>query len=213
MNTTNLFVELIVIGVGAAAWILMLVLAIFGRNSVPTDSALSAAALVPSLSIVYLLGILTDRAGDALFEKAWVPRLRAPLFPDEADYHRAKTDFMLSSDRLAQLLEYGRSRMRICRGWVVNATLAACTLNLLVWLRLRELPYSATLSVVGTIGLLGIAGLSWFSWRASGNRVQQAVRLREENAAALRVSFPDPARNAGLKGTAEQRGSRCQFAP
>ena len=40
MSTTNLFVELIVIGVGVLAWVILLIGSVFGYAWVPVDTAL-----------------------------------------------------------------------------------------------------------------------------------------------------------------------------
>ena len=67
MNTTNLFVELIVSGVGAAIWVCLLVLLLFDvdRSALVALSAMPVLA-IPALAVVYLLGILTDRLSDVL---------------------------------------------------------------------------------------------------------------------------------------------------
>ena len=60
MSTTSLFVELIVVGVGAAIWLTLLTLALFGYGwvQVPADKALSIPAAIPILAVVYVLGIV-----------------------------------------------------------------------------------------------------------------------------------------------------------
>ncbi len=52
MSTTSLFVELIVVGVGAAIWLALLTLALFGYEwvQVPADKALSIPAAIATLS-------------------------------------------------------------------------------------------------------------------------------------------------------------------
>ena len=67
MNTTNLFVEVIVSGVGAAIWVCLLVLLLFDvdLSALVALSAMPVLA-IPALAVVYLLGILTDRLSDVL---------------------------------------------------------------------------------------------------------------------------------------------------
>lgn len=81
MNTTSLFVELVVIGVGALAWVALLVLSVFGYDWVPLDPLLAAAATVPLLSVVYVLGIVSDRVADLLFDLVWTRTLRGHSLP------------------------------------------------------------------------------------------------------------------------------------
>ncbi len=57
MSTASLFVELVVIGVGALSWVVLLVLSVFGWNWVPTERVFSSVALVPLLSLIYVFGI------------------------------------------------------------------------------------------------------------------------------------------------------------
>ena len=91
MSTTSLFVELIVVGVGAAIWLALLTLALFGYEwvQVPADKALSIPAAIPILAVVYVLGIVSDRMIDILFHRLWGTKLRSQQFPDTKDYYEA----------------------------------------------------------------------------------------------------------------------------
>jgi hypothetical protein len=66
MSTTTLFVELVVVGVGALAWVCLLLMAGLGHEWVPVDKLFSPSATVPVLALVYLLGIVTDRVADTV---------------------------------------------------------------------------------------------------------------------------------------------------
>jgi hypothetical protein len=187
VGTTNLFVELVVIGVGAAAWLVLLVLAAFGWAWVPVERAFSSTALVPLVSVVYLLGIVSDRIADTLFERWWVPRLRRERFPEIAAYHDARRDILTRSARLADQLEYGRSRLRICRGWALNAVLTALALDLFLWRRVGG-PAAARLALFGTGALLALAWGCWYSWRAL---TVTEYRKVAEQADYLRRANPD----------------------
>lgn len=168
MNTTNLFVELIVIGVGATLWIVLLILSLFGYAWVPFDGLLSLPALIPILSVIYVLGIVVDRLADALFEQIWKEGLLAKVYMQANRNDQYRNDRRLlytESDRLADLLEYGRSRLRICRGWVVNSVLILVAMNLFIWLRLEPALPRLQVSLVGS-GLLFLLILGlWLSWR------------------------------------------------
>jgi len=165
MSTTNLFVELIVIGVGALAWIVLLVLSLFGWNWVPTEKVFSTVAIVPLVSLIYVLGIVSDRIADTLFEHWWNDDLRKGRFPEINDYHAARRQILTGSERLSDLLEYGRSRLRICRGCALNAVLIAVALNLFIWLRLPGSPLALSLSLFGTVAALLFAIASWYTWK------------------------------------------------
>jgi MFS family permease len=165
MNTTNLFVELIVIGAGVIGWLLLLVVSLFGWKWVPIEQVFSTTALLPLLSLVYVLGIVADRIADTLFEYLWNDRLRREWFPNIDDYHNARREVLTGSERLSELLEYGRSRLRICRGWALNSVLIAAALNLFVWLRLAGTPAALPLSIFGTILFLLFAAACSYTWR------------------------------------------------
>jgi hypothetical protein len=68
MGTTNLFVELVVIGIGAAIWIVEIILACFGYEWIDAKYFQSTLATVVSVALVYILGIVLDRIADGLFE-------------------------------------------------------------------------------------------------------------------------------------------------
>jgi len=165
MSTTNLFVELIVIGVGASIWLTLLVLALFGYDWVPVGQLLSPAAAVPLIAVVYLLGIVSDRLADAAFQRIWTDDLRGSFFKDRREYYNARRIILTQSERLSDLLEYGRSRLRICRGWAFNSVLIAVTLNMFVWMQFADhrlaWPVSAFVSVI----MLALSAASWFAWR------------------------------------------------
>ncbi|NJN21306.1 MAG: hypothetical protein HC812_09070 [Leptolyngbya sp. RL_3_1] len=81
MSTTDLFVELLIIGVGAAIGLFLLVLTVFGYGWLAWDGLLSLPALLPILAIVYVLGIVVDRFSDRLFEKSGMITCFATITP------------------------------------------------------------------------------------------------------------------------------------
>jgi len=165
MGTTNLFVELVVIGVGAVAWVAPATLALAGLDALPADWLQAPAAALPALALVYVLGIVTDRLADAAFERVWTDDLRGEWFASRAEYYAARRAVLTGSARLSELLEYGRSRLRICRGWAFNLALAALAWNALCWTRLRGEPHAARAAWAGGAALLLVAAGAWFAWR------------------------------------------------
>jgi hypothetical protein len=165
MSTTDLFVELIIIGIGAAIWLVLLILSLFGYNWVPLGVATSLVALVPALAVVYVLGIVVDRVADALFEKVWKPALYRKVYDDKQAYFHDRHLIYIHAERLSNLLEYGRSRLRICRGWTLNAFLILITSNLFVWTRLSHTRRQVVLSVCCTAAIGLFAYGNWFAWR------------------------------------------------
>ncbi|MFN2516555.1 MAG: hypothetical protein ABR556_10125 [Pyrinomonadaceae bacterium] len=184
MSTTSLFVELVVIGVGALAWVVLLVLSVFGWNWVPTERIFSSVALVPLLSLIYIFGIVTDRIADALFENWWNEDIRKKTFPNVEDYFVAQRLILTRSERFAKLLEYGRSRLRICRGWALNSMLIAIALNIFIWSRLANSSLTFSLSLFGTTACLLFAIASWYTWKKLS---VTEYRKMKEQAAFLEV--------------------------
>ena len=165
MNTTNLFVELIVIGVGAAIWLALFALSVFGYTWVPIERLLSPAAAVFILAVIYVIGIISDRLADTVFEWVWRDDLRGAYFKDNSEYYNARRSILTHSERLSDLLEYGRSRLRICRGWALNAILIAIALNTFLWTKLSSRPATWSISIFGSISLVVFALAAWFAWK------------------------------------------------
>ena len=132
MNTTDLFVELIIIGIGGAIWMCLLIFGMFGYDWVPLDETLALAALIPFLSVAYVLGIVIDRVADTVFEKVWYPSLLKKVYETEKEFLDDKRLVYIHPGRLGDLLEYGRSRLRICRGWTLNAVLILVSLDFFI---------------------------------------------------------------------------------
>jgi len=187
MSTTNLFVELIVIGVSASAWLALLLLTAFGWRWIPVQPVLSPTALVPLLAVTYLLGIITDRVADSIFERLWTERVRSPEFANRDEYHEARHEVLLGSERLAELIEYGRSRLRICRGWALNGVLLAIAIALFAWRRIPDPAVAWRVALFGTGASLAVAAGAWFSWRKLS--ATEYRKLREQAAMLRRRSM------------------------
>ena len=158
MNTTNLFVELMVIGVGALSAILLTVAAVFPAGSYAhllNAESFAAIVLVPLLALTYVLGIIVDRLADRLFTRP-AHRLRSHHFEDDASYHHARRTVLAGPEKIANLLEYARSRMRICRGWAVNSMLLLLAWNLFA---------DGRAAFLGTALLFVLLAGSIFAWR------------------------------------------------
>jgi len=179
MSTTNLFVELMVIGVGAFIWLAMFTFSVFGYSWVPIDRLLSPSAAVPILAVIYVLGIISDRIADEVFQWVWSDDLRGSYFQDRREYYNARRLILTRSERLSDLLEYGRSRLRICRGWAFNSILIAISLNTFLWTNLNDEPSIWSFSIFGSVSLLVFALAAWFAWK---KLVQNEYRKIKEQA-------------------------------
>lgn len=183
MSTTNLFVELLVVGVGAFFWVLLIIL---GISAEPFDSIkelIKVELFIPLLSIIYVLGIVVDRVADSIFDKLWGIKIRNSIFPDRNDYYRARSIIFSSAESISDLLEYNRSRLRICRGWSLNSVMIIVSLN--IYALLVPLSYYKQ-TILGSIMFLLLAIGSWYAWRnilkkEYGKTKYQAELINETN--------------------------------
>ena len=157
MSTTNLFVELVVIGVFAIAWIALLLIAFFGIPAWPWADLLNVFTAAPVLALVYVLGIVTDRLADWVFEK-----LFSSIYDTTKKQHGDRLQVLRGPEKIAELGEYARSRARICRGVVFNSVLILVAFH--VWVAGSTVPISSNGKVVVSIavGLLAVA--AWVAW-------------------------------------------------
>lgn len=164
MNTTNLFVELIVIGAGAFLWMVLLALAVLGYSPAGLVAALKVPMMLAVLPLVYVLGILSDRLADRAFAGRDAA-LREEVFPGKLDDYYVKRRTILNrSERLTEQLEYGRSRLRICRGWAFNAPLVLLAFLLFVGLRIGR--SGLPLALTGTALLLLLSLGCFWAWHS-----------------------------------------------
>jgi hypothetical protein len=133
MTTTQIFAELLVIGFGAFAWLLVLGAALFGWELPEVTERLSSwELLLPVLSLVYVLGIVVDRLADKFFEK-WDEQYREETFDTKEAFFKARRLMVYYGKGLWEHLEYGRSRLRICRGSACNSVALLISL-LVLWI-------------------------------------------------------------------------------
>jgi hypothetical protein len=67
MNTTSIFVELLVIGFHTLTWIGLLIITIIGYKSIDLEKLLSINLALPILAMTYVLGVAIDRLSDMVF--------------------------------------------------------------------------------------------------------------------------------------------------
>lgn len=163
MGTTDLFVELIVIGVGAFIWIVLGTFSMFGYSWVPKE-LFSVSSLIPFLSLVYIVGIVTDRIADVLFDTIWVPKMQRKYYSSSATARDDRRLIYSENEYLANLIEYGRSRLRICRGWAFNAVLILIAANFFIVTQVsgRDLQNKLFIWVNLLVGFVAV--FSWYSW-------------------------------------------------
>ena len=165
MNTTNLFVELLVVGVGAFAWTLLLLLGFVGKDINTVMAYANVAWTIPLLSISYVLGIVIDRIADGIFSKFWGKNIRSKFFSSKNHYYKSRSIIFTYSQSISELLEYNRSRLRICRGWALNSIMLVFALNLYALLRPTLYIEQVIFVLPGSILFFIIACGTWYAWR------------------------------------------------
>ncbi len=177
MATTQLFVELLVIGFGALAALVILGAAFFGYEPAYFFfGALSTKTALPAIAVAYLLGIVTDRAADRLFERP-DRRYRKEFFGDDkARYFDARRTLIVHAPALWEHLEYGRSRLRICRGWALNAVLLLVAVDAFAFARLTAMVTSMWNIVAGNVFLVLFGILCAYCWRELARKEYQKIR-------------------------------------
>ena len=167
MNTTNLFVELVVIGIGGICSLSLIVLSLFGYDWIDWNILISSTMIIPLLSITYLMGIILDRLADEIYS-SYNKQLRLKIFYDNDTYHLARNyTYNYCSDRIYALFIYGRSRLRISRAWTINFILLGMSIILLVQTRLNHLSNQTQTSIIVMSIVFGLSGalISFFVWR------------------------------------------------
>ena len=183
MNTTNLFVELVVIGSGVFTWLVLLVVAFVGIDPISFDQSTLLASAIPVLSIVYVFGIVWDRVADAVFGRLWGQTIRLSYFPELGEYYNARRIILTESSAFSDLLEYGRSRLRICRGWALNAPLIGISLD---WLLIAQLEDGGPTLIYVTATTICAIALTFGAWFAWNNLTQAEYRKIKEQALFLK---------------------------
>ncbi|MGW1878747.1 hypothetical protein [Streptomyces sp. NPDC001975] len=183
---TAMFVEVLVVGIGFLTGLGILAAAIAGpgnsRHLAPiAGTSLAAGA---ALAFAYALGILIDRAADTALAPAR-RRLRAQSFPASAAYAQAQIK-LAEFPSLAARADYARSRLRICRGWILNSILLTPAIDLALW-RFPVEHRSLLLGTSTAVGVLAVVGfyLSWRTITATGYR-----KLAAQTAPAAAQTLP-----------------------
>ncbi|MFJ3815965.1 hypothetical protein [Streptomyces sp. NPDC090056] len=127
---TAMFVEVLVVGIGTLTAAMLLFIALMGPATTTklapiADSSLAAGV---GLAAAYALGILIDRAADTILTPQR-RRLRTRHFPAHNTYAQARLH-LSDYPALAARADYARSRMRICRGWLLNTMALTLTADL-----------------------------------------------------------------------------------
>jgi hypothetical protein len=176
MNTTNYVLELLIAGISTIIWLLLLSIALWGywwpideTGLNDTDKLIFTVALLP---MVYVIGVISDRMVDLLFDRYTKTFLNKTENNGETseDYKKMRSIIYLKANQpLIDLYEYSKMRMRICRNWAVNSILILVSLMVLVWTKhsfLDGIGLKLQLTITAVILLGGSSLVGFIAWKS-----------------------------------------------
>lgn len=166
MNTTTIFIELLITGLQTTIWIILLVLCLCGFDWINLEriKGFEAIIAVILLPIVYPIGVLFDLVTNSLFGP-WERSIQRLFIVDKTQ--SSLTLLMRAKDpSLASYLGYGKSRIRISRSSVINFALITLTSMAftITWCRnISGFPIWRAVILEATIGAT-LTILAVFAW-------------------------------------------------
>ncbi len=136
MNTTNIFVELVVIGFHTLIWIGLIVLALVGYQNLDIKELFTINLALPILALAYIFGILVDRIADIAFLAQDLKMRPVDKQADLPSFLTMRFYILNKSSAIYDQLEYTRSRLRIARASAFNFAFTTLAALLFVWLQL-----------------------------------------------------------------------------
>lgn len=165
MNTTNIFVELVVVGFHTLIWISLFVLALFGFQQIDLEKLFTINLALPALALTYIFGILVDRVADLALDEQ-DGRLRSQYdFAGLPSFLEMRFYILSKSSDVYEQLEYARSRLRIARASIFNFALTTIAAVLLAWFQFGKMLGDYRLLACIAAAAIG-AGLTWVSYQA-----------------------------------------------
>jgi Flp pilus assembly protein TadB len=137
------------------------------------DSSIALVASIPFISLIYVLGIVTDRLIDRLYDKRDDTFLKQ-FYKQDADtdvsisdlkkkHHEERRTVINTHERMADMIEYNRSRLRICRSWSVHALIIACLIPFFAVTNLSP-QYALNVSIFGFVVFIALSISCYYTW-------------------------------------------------
>ncbi len=189
MKTTDFILELIIAGLGTLVWIIFLFLGIIDVNwqfvgtLFQLEGFLGFATLVVLLiaPFIYIIGIVTDRLVDNLFDNWFANRLAKQEFGgNRATYKRAVSCIYMGPEGLKEAFTYSRMRIRICRAWAYNSTMILISMNVFLILRKAWFPQTLALSIFFSILFLISTVVSFHAWKSLVKKEYFSLKINQE---------------------------------
>lgn len=186
MTTTNVFAELLIIGIETLAWIALLIFSLWGYDWIDFAVFNNLIAAIPLAAVAYVLGIIMDRVSDAFLAGTDHAIRRKVLGERVANsFSQLRSYVLAKSPYLSTDLDYLRSRLRIMRSSAINFGLLALTGAAFILTRVNTVA-STKYWAAATAFFAGVllASLSYYAWSISSLtyylRLQTAFALLPE---------------------------------
>jgi hypothetical protein len=188
MNTTSIFVELVVIGLHTAIWVGLIILTFASHQNLDPEKLFTLNLALPILAITYILGILIDRASDMVLA-AQDDRLRSQNdFRGLPSFLSMRFYILSKSSDVYEQLEYTRSRLRIARASILNFAFTTVAAALFIWFQLGKAlaaEYRAMICIAAALVGVLLTWISYQSWIVlsktyTQNTIQAFTVLRDE---------------------------------
>ncbi|MGW3733176.1 hypothetical protein [Streptomyces sp. NPDC005148] len=193
---TAVFVEVLLVGVAFLFSVGLGVASLIDLNKHATEKMVGSTPVIAfGVALSYVLGIVVDRVADKSLDR-WSDLLRAEYFQTDKEYSEARLR-VSSVPWISEQAMYARSRMRVCRGWIIISP--ALTASSILWIlrRSHEGANAIHVSMAAILGLI-LTGSIIYSWRSIV--VAGYKQLAAQSAAMLRenVEVPPQARSSAV---------------
>lgn len=186
MGTTLLFVELLITGVQASVWLVLVGVNIYGFGWFQALSTLlkewQTPAAIVVLSFIYVLGIAVDRVADGVFSKLDI-RIKDKEISNKNGLSVSVMRWTKGpcNEALEGHFQYMRSRIRVARASVVN--LALITLLSVHAISNWVPPSSGQCAYIIQVFFLGLALVfaTLFAWWKLEQSYYHLVQLHYDN--------------------------------
>ncbi len=205
MATTNVFAELLIIGIETMAWIALMIFSLWGYSWVDFAIFNNLVIAIPLAATAYVLGIMMDRVSDGLLAKP-DHAIRRNVLGERAakSFSQLRSYILARSPYLSSDLDYLRSRLRIMRSSTINFGFLALTGAAFILTRLEAAANVKYWAAAFTFfaGML-LSSLSYYAWNISS----LTYYLRLQTAFAL---LPDEDSRSNKQEKSESTPSRTR---
>ena len=134
MKTTEVIVEILVIGFGPLVSLAICIVVFPPSTAIDIPSSPVPILIATGCVFCYVFGVIVDRVADAALS-SYEKRIRSIVLKGYgsqlSDFQDMRSYVYQEIPHVREWAEYGRIRLRVSRGWVVNALLILGSLILM----------------------------------------------------------------------------------